>query len=172
MKRFTAIAKRFALAGLAASLLLGGVFGINAHAQLPASDPLYQTISGLDSALFDAYNHCDLAKMGSMVADDLEFYHDQTGLSVGKQSLLDAVKNNICGKVQRELVAGSLEVYPLKGYGAVEIGVHRFTHPNDPQNVGDAKFVQLWQLKDGSWKVTRVISFDHNAPPHQPSPSK
>jgi len=110
--------------------------------------------------------------MGSMVADDLEFYHDQTGLSVGKQSLLDAVKNNICGKVQRELVAGSLEVYPLKGYGAVEIGVHRFTHPNDPQNVGDAKFVQLWQLKDGSWKVTRVISFDHNAPPHQPSPSK
>ena len=138
----------------------------SANAQLPASDPLYQTISGLDTTLFDAYNHCDLVKMGSMVSDDLEFYHDQTGLSVGKQSLIDGVKNNICGKVQREL-AGSLEVYPLKDYGAVEIGVHRFSHPGDPNNVGEAKFVQLWQLKDGSWKLTRVISFNHNSLPAQ-----
>jgi hypothetical protein len=153
MKHFATIAKRFALVGLAAGFVFGGVFGISAHAQLPTSDPLY-------------------AKMGSMVADDLEFYHDQTGLSVGKQSLIDAVKNNICGKVQRELIAGSLEVYPLKGYGAVEIGVHRFTHPRDPNNVGEAKFVQLWQLKDGSWKLTRVISFNHNAAPHETPASK
>lgn len=161
MQGFLAISKRLLLTGFAA----GVVFGIKAQAQLPASDPLYQTISALDTAIFDAYNHCDLAKMGSMVSDDLEFYHDQTGLSVGKQSLLDGVKNNICGKVQRELIADSLEVYPLKGYGAVEIGVHRFTHPGDPNNVGEAKFVQLWQLKDGTWKLARVISFDHNAAP-------
>jgi hypothetical protein len=145
---------------------------VGAQAQLPASDPLYQTISGLDTALFDAYNHCDLAKMGSMVAEDLEFYHDQTGLAVGRQSLIDAVKNNICDKVQRELVAGSLEVYPLKGYGAVEIGVHKFSHPGDPANVGAAKFVQLWRLKDGSWQLTRVISFDHNAAVKQPAAVK
>jgi len=149
----------------ALSLLLAFGLGHRVQAQLPVSDPLYQTVSGLDTALFDAYNHCDLIKLGSMVADDLEFYHDQTGLSVGKQALIDAVKNNICGKVQRELVAGSLEVYPLKGYGAVEIGVHRFRHPGDPNNVGDAKFIHLWQLKDGIWKVTRVISFNHNAVP-------
>jgi hypothetical protein len=167
LKNFTAILKRFVLLALAA----GFVFGMNAEAQLAASDPLYQTVSGLDTALFDAYNHCDLAKMGSMVAEDLEFYHDQTGLSVGRQSLIDGVKNNICGKVQRELV-GVLEVYPLKGYGAVEIGGHRFTHPGDPNNVGEAKFVQLWQLKDGSWKLTRVISFNHNAAPTTPTASK
>ena len=153
------------------ALAAGFVCGIGAQAQLPASDPLYKTVSGLDTALFDAYNHCDLTKMGSMVAEDLEFYHDQTGLSVGRQSLIDGVKNNICGKVQRELV-GTLEVYPLKGYGAVEIGVHRFTHPSDPGNVGEAKFVQLWQLKDGSWKLTRVISFDHNAAPTEPGKTK
>lgn len=139
--------------------------GALAEAQLPASDPLYKTVAGLDTALFDAYNHCDLEKLGAMVTDDLEFYHDQTGLSVGKQALIDGVKNNICGKVQRELVAGSLEVYPLKGYGAVEIGVHRFRHPGDSSNVGDAKFIHIWQLKDGVWKVTRVISFDHNSQP-------
>jgi hypothetical protein len=159
---------RFVLVALCAALWMG----VGAQAQLPASDPLYQTISGLDTALFDAYNHCDLAKMGSMVAEDLEFYHDQTGLAVGRQSLIDAVKNNICDKVQRELVAGSLEVYPLKGYGAVEIGVHKFSHPGDPANVGAAKFVQLWRLKDGSWQLTRVISFDHNAAVKQPAAVK
>lgn len=125
-------------------------------------DPLFKTIHGLDTKLFDAYNHCDLTTLGAMVSDDLEFYHDQTGLSVGKEPFLAAIKQNICGKVQRELLSDTLEVYPLKGYGAVEIGIHRFHHPQDPENLGDAKFVMLWQNKDGVWKVTRVISCDHN----------
>jgi hypothetical protein len=126
------------------------------------TDPLFVTILALDTKLFAAYNHCDLVTLGSMVSDDLEFYHDQTGLSVGKAPFLAAIKQNICGKVQRELLRDTLEVYPLKGYGAVEIGVHRFHHPGDPKNVGDAKFIMLWQNKGGVWKVTRVISYEHN----------
>jgi ketosteroid isomerase-like protein len=125
-------------------------------------DPLFKTIQSLDTKLFDAYNHCDLTTLGAMVSDDLVFYHDQTGLSVGKEPFLAAIKQNICGKVQRELLADTLEVYPLKGYGAVEIGIHRFHHLQDPENLGDAKFVTLWQNKDGVWKVTRVISYNHN----------
>ena len=124
-------------------------------------DPLFQTVSALDTKLFDAYNHCDLNTLGAMVADDLEFYHDKTGLSVGKQVFLDAIKNNICGKVHRTLVPGTLEVYPLNGYGAVEIGIHHFTHPGLDDELGEAKFVTIWQNKDGSWKITRAISYDH-----------
>src|SRR5437764_12764476 len=45
----------------------------------PASDPLFQTIQSLDTQLFEAYNHCDLEKFGSLLADDLEFYHDVGG---------------------------------------------------------------------------------------------
>jgi hypothetical protein len=123
---------------------------------------LFDTIKSLDAKLFDAYNHCDLAVLGSMVSDDLEFYHDQTGLSVGKAPFLAAIKQNICGKVQRTLIENTLEVYPLKGYGAVEIGIHRFHHPNDPSNIGDAKFVTIWHDDNGVWKVTRVISYEHN----------
>jgi hypothetical protein len=64
---------------------------------------------------------------------------------------------------ERALLPDTLEVYPLQGYGAVEIGVHRFHHPGRPEDgVGDAKFVTLWQNKDGAWKVTRVISYNHN----------
>jgi hypothetical protein len=128
-----------------------------------AGDELVATITGLDAALFDAYNRCDLEKFGSLLADDLEFYHDQTGLAVGKQKTIDGVKNNICGKVHRELVPGTLEVYPIHGYGAVEIGIHRFSHPGQPSDrLGEAKFIHIWQLKDGVWKVTRVISVDHH----------
>jgi len=128
----------------------------------PQPDALYRTIESLDKQLFDAYNHCDLATLGAMVADDLEFYHDKTGLSVGKAPFIAAIKENICGKVERTIVPGSMEVYPLQGYGAVEIGVHRFHHPTHPEDgVGEAKFISLWQNKGGTWKVTRAISYDH-----------
>jgi hypothetical protein len=124
---------------------------------------LFRTIASLDSALFDSYNRCDLPRFASFFVDGVEFYHDQTGLMVGVQNLTEAIKQNICGKVVRELVPGTLEVYPMKGYGAVEIGVHRFHPPGAGANEGgDAKFVQLWQNTGGVWKITRVISYDHH----------
>lgn len=125
-------------------------------------DTLFVTIKSLDAKLFNAVNNCDLSILGSMVSDDLEFYHDQTGLSVGKAPFLAAIKQNICGKVQRTLIENTLEVYPLNGYGAVEVGIHRFHHPNEPDNVGDAKFVHIWHNDNGVWKITRVISYEHN----------
>jgi Domain of unknown function (DUF4440) len=129
---------------------------------IKSEEELTRAVTALDKQLFDAYNTCNIEKLGTLVVDDLEFYHDKTGLTVGKKPFLNAIKMNICGKVTRELVPGSLEVYPLHGYGAVEIGVHRFHHPGD-SDVGEAKFVHLWQYKDGAWKVTRAISYDHGA---------
>ena len=130
-----------------------------------ASDTLFKTIQSLDTRLFDAYNHCDLETFSSLIAEDVEFYHDKTGLALGRPALLEGIKNNICGKVTRELVPGTLEVYPIANYGAVEIGVHRFHHPGheDSASIGEAKFIHLWQNKDGGWKITRVISFDHQS---------
>lgn len=128
-----------------------------------APDDLSQTISRLDKQLFDAYNHCDLKTFRSLLDDNIEFYHDKTGLMIGGDAVTEAVKQNICGKVTRELVPGSLEVYPINNYGAVEIGVHRFHHPGGADDdVGEAKFIHLWQNKDGVWKVTRVLSIDHH----------
>ena len=167
---------------IALALLTAPTAGVHAAAQAPAqvtapvtapvakaaagTDALFQTVSGLDTKVFDAYNTCDLDTLGTMVADDLEFYHDKTGLSVGKQVFLDAIKKNICGKVHRTLVAGTLEVYPLNGYGAVQIGVHRFSHPGIDDDLGEAKFVTIWQNKDGVWKITRAISYDHEGVRH------
>ena len=151
------------------TVLMSGALAITKAQTVPALDSiksqeeLTRTITTLDAQLFDAYNTCNLEKFGSLIDENVEFYHDKTGLSVGRKPLVEAIKNNICGKVTRQLVPGSLEVYPLHGYGAVEIGTHRFYHPGMEGPAGEAKFVTLWQYKDGAWKVSRVISYDHGA---------
>lgn len=128
-------------------------------------DELFRTIQKLDAELFDAYNRCELEKFGAFFPEHLEFYHDQGGLvATTREQLVAAVKQNICGKVHRELVKETLEVYPMKGYGAVELGTHRFSHPGIDSDEGDAKFVHLWKYENGKWLVTRVISYDHNDP--------
>ena len=127
---------------------------------------LTSTVTALDSKLFGAYNTCDLETLGAMVADDLEFYHDKNGLMTGKAAFVDSISKYICGKVKRALVPGTLEVHPLKGYGAVEIGTHTFCQTDSKGNctspAGPARFVQLWQQTGDTWKLTRVISFDHH----------
>lgn len=143
---------------------------VDAQSQPSAApkDELFRTIASLDGEVFDAFNRCDLEKFGSFFTAELEFYHDNGGLTDrSRQGLVESVKNNICGKVFRVLVPGTLEVYPMHGYGAVEIGIHRFYHPgrDNTESVGEAKFIHLWQEKDGAWRITRVISYDHHALP-------
>src|SRR4029079_2774329 len=97
-----------------------------------AQDDLYKTVVKLDSTFFHAYNTCDLATQERFYSDQIEFFHDKTGLETSKKKILDATKQNICGKVTRELVNGSIEVSPLPGYGAVEIGSHMFHNNQEP----------------------------------------
>jgi hypothetical protein len=105
--------------------------GLDAQASEAASrEELQRTIEKLDAEVFDAYNTCNLEKFGSFFPEQLEFYHDQGGLTdTTREQLVGDIKKYICGKVRRELVKGSLEVYPMRNYGAVELGRHRFTHP-------------------------------------------
>ena len=64
--------------------------------------------------------------------------------------------------IHRDLVQGSLEVYPIKDYGAIELGVHRFCHKENGQDdCGSFKFVMVWRKIGETWKVSRVISYGH-----------
>src|SRR5579862_928154 len=127
--------------------------------QIQGQTQLDQTVMALDTALFDAYNKCDLAKFRSLLADDVEFYHDQGGVTLGAEALTDSIKKNICGgDTVRELVGGTFEAHYMKGFGAIEIGTHRFEHPKSNGPTGEGKFITLWQYKDGAWKVKRALS--------------
>jgi ketosteroid isomerase-like protein len=135
----------------------------------PATTPddLFHAIAAQDAALFDAYNRCDLETFASLLDENIEFFHDKGGITRGREALTESVRKNICGTTTRELVADSLEVYPMDNYGALEIGTHRFHHPKAEatEPVGEGKFVQLWRYDKASdtWKLTRVFSFDHHA---------
>ncbi len=120
---------------------------------------LYDSIVMMDAIWGDAYNNCKLNVMEEIISEDLEFYHDQGGLMTSKLKLNEALKNNICGKVTRELKQGSLEVYPINGYGAVEMGLHAFRNNKEPNSKPHySKFVHLWKREKGKWQITRVIS--------------
>ncbi|NNK17797.1 MAG: nuclear transport factor 2 family protein, partial [Maribacter sp.] len=89
----------------------------------------------MDSTYFTAYNTCDLKTQAEIIAEDVEFYHDQGGLSTSKKELLESIEKNICGKVTRELIEGSLEVHEIKGYGAVAMGLHKFHNNQEPDAI-------------------------------------
>jgi hypothetical protein len=128
-------------------------------AYVPDSKELYDQIVRMDSIWEDSYNNCKLDVQEQLISEDLEFYHDKNGLLKSKTQLITALKNNICGKVTRELLKGSIEVYPIEGYGAVEMGYHRFHNINDrDQNSKYARFIHIWKKENGQWRITRVIS--------------
>ena len=136
------------------------VTSVGVPAYVPESQGLHDTIARMDSLLFDSYNNCKLDVFESLIDEDLEFYHDRGGLSTSKPGLVEAIKNNICNRVKRELLPGSIEVYPIPGYGAVEMGAHRF-YNNEEKERGPSrysKFVQIWHQENGKWRLSRVVS--------------
>lgn len=125
----------------------------------PSPKTLYDSIAMMDTMWEDAYNNCKLDVMEEVISEDLEFYHDLGGLMTSKKKLNEALKANICGKVTRSLKPGSLEVYPIKGYGAVEMGLHAFHNSKEPAAQPHySKFVHIWKRETGTWRITRVIS--------------
>lgn len=135
------------------------------------SAKLYETLADLDSALFSTVYTCNLEKNAAFFTEDLEFYHDKGGLTKSRKTFMEGLEKNFCGeqaqKLRRELLKGSLRVYPMNNYGAVQIGEHRFyvTEKGQPEKLtGEAKFAHLWKLKNGEWKISRVLSYDHKEP--------
>ncbi|WP_400191412.1 nuclear transport factor 2 family protein [Hymenobacter sp. B81] len=131
----------------------------------PAQTELFATIARQDSLLFAAFNRHDLAQLQTFFAPDLEFYHDHGGLTNFEQTMAgfrSLFERNQTTGLNRQLVPGTLEVYPIKGYGAVETYQHRFCHvENGRDDCGTFKNMMLWRLRDGRWQITRVVSYDH-----------
>ncbi len=93
----------------------------------------------------------------------MEFYHDKGGLTNYAQNMA-AFKNTASANtdLRRDLIPGSLEVYEVKDFGAMQIGKHRFCHTeNGKPDCGTFKFVHIWKKNNGEWKISRVVSYDH-----------
>jgi len=131
------------------------------------------TIHRLDSLFWVAYNQCDLPGMQKYVADDVEFFHDKGGITMGGAALIESIKKGLCSndsfRLRRAEVKGTVKIFPLhkngtEVYGAIISGQHHFYHNilGKPETLeGLARFMQLWILKDGTWKMARILSYDH-----------
>jgi ketosteroid isomerase-like protein len=134
--------------------------GLIPHAQL------VQEIEEADRQEFAAFDACDEAGYAKFLSKDLEFYHDHTG-EQGYEANLKALRDRCAEgiKLRRELVDGSLIVNSAPGYGAIEAGAHRFysKQPDGTEHLdATAEFTMVWSKESGSWKLTRVISYDHH----------
>ena len=136
-------------------------------AQPETQDELTREISALDATVFDAFNHCsDPARLqehaGYFVAD-VEFYHDTGGVTWTRDAMIANTGKYVCGHFTRELVPGSMKVYPIKDFGALSQGVHRFCQVDSGECEGLADFTIVWRRQGSEWRITRVLSYGHRA---------
>jgi hypothetical protein len=141
------------------------------------SGPLFDALAEMDRVLFDAsFASCDAAKANAIFTDDVEFYHDKSGFSSGEQVRENTrrLTASCPGErgISRTIVPGSLRVYPIEGYGAAQVGLHRFDEKGAATST-QARFVSVWRMQDGRWRLARVLSLDHQTvPPLVPESSR
>lgn len=150
----------FALLGLS-----GAVAAADDEAAVRAADTRY----------WQAYNACDMRAMGELLTDDVEFYHDRTGLTASRTAVLRSLRDGPCADpamhLRREAVADSLQFHPLAGGFALLSGTHRFyvQRAGEPERLdGQAEFTNLWQAADGHWRMRRIYSYAHGAVAYVP----
>lgn len=126
-------------------------------------------VEAADAAFWAAFNRCDGPAMTPAFTDDVEFYHDKTGLTAGRAAVVKSMIDGPCGdpshlRMRREAVADSERFTPLAGGFAMLSGEHRFLASRDGGDFRHetiADYVELWQQTAAGWQMRRVVSYDH-----------
>ncbi|RXR34813.1 DUF4440 domain-containing protein [Flavobacterium piscinae] len=151
------------------------VFSFISEAQIKKDDQLFIELKKQDSIFFEkAFNQCDLDYLEKHIANDLKFYHDQSGFQ-DKKSFLENTRKYICSnqmqKPIRKVNANSLELFKLSNdgvlYGVIQKGVHNFylrEANKDDMWTSTAKFTHVWLKKNEDWVLAEALSYDHQSP--------
>ena len=138
-----------------------------AHASDDAAPSLLDTILALDTAAFDAFNHCDeegqLQRHAGYFDQNVEFYHDTGGVTWTRAQMLENTAKYVCGNYRRERIEGTFRVHPVKDFGAISQGEHRFCQIATGTCDGRAEFTIVWKQQPAGWVMTRVLSYGHRA---------
>ena len=149
------------------------------HFDLPAQEDrateLFRVLKTKDSLLFEVgFNTCDISQFENLVSGNFEFYHDRSGITSSKSAFITSIRDGLCKlpyRPRRELNENSLEAYPMEKngvlYGAVQTGTHSFyaVETGKPDRLTSvARFTHVWLQENGSWKLSRGISYDHQEP--------
>lgn len=129
----------------------------------PKDKLLYDTIVQQDSLLFSAFNKGDLNRVVSFLSTDLEVFQDNIGIrnySQTQESFKSLFEKDYV--LTRTLIKNSVEVYPIKDFGAIQTGKHTFCHVENGKEVcATYKFVEIWKKENEKWKIVKIITYDH-----------
>lgn len=151
------------------------LISFTAQAQVSKDSDLFRAFKKQDSIFFErGFNQCDLVYLENHIADDLKFYHDQSGFQ-DRNAFFENTRKYICGnsksKPIRQVDTTSLEVFPLYNngelYGVIQKGIHHFYLREDGKKdiwTSTAKFTSVWVLENEIWKISDVLSYDHQDP--------
>ena len=120
---------------------------------------LRKSILQKDSLLFETkFNNRKIILFEDLISHDCEFYHDQSGVTVGKLDFTSDLKNDLFTleyRATRKIVPGSIIIFPLRNngnlYGALQQGKQKFyaTYPGKkPIMTSVALFTHLWLMRD------------------------
>jgi ketosteroid isomerase-like protein len=138
-------------------------------------DAQQASVLAADTAFWDGFNHCDPAVMGRYFTEDVEFFHDQTGLTKSRAAVVRSLLQGPCGTpglhIRRQAVADGRRFSVVPAFGAVLAGDHVFyarqgDGPEVPATL--ARFTTVWKLEPTGWKMARVVSYDHRPAPYTP----
>lgn len=145
-------------------LLLAFAFGMQIWSFVSYAGPsLEDQILQADKRLFTAFNQCDIETHSEMLSPDLEFYHDKGGVT-GYEHTVAVIRENCTRELglTRTLLPDSVAIYPVKDFGAIQTGKHRFCHwENGKNDCGTFGFSHVWQHTEQGWRVHRVLSYGH-----------
>lgn len=123
-------------------------------------DLLKNEIIKMDSLLFDvAFNQCDAALFKKIIADDVEFYDDRSGLSNSKENEIKSLLEKCIRTEKLTRKLNSCTIDKLGDFGAVQLGEHTFYINGVPEGTG--KFIHIWERKGTEWKLKRIVSYEH-----------
>ena len=162
------VIKTLSVCASALALMAGGRPAVAADVE-----DLRSQIVAADARLFELFmERCDPTALRGMVTDDFEFFDDRGGLVATNGDAFVAQYLGRCSsrdapdawRSRREALAETIEIFPIREYGAVETGEHVFYErqgEGEERRVGRARFAQMWKLDGGAWKLARVFSYDH-----------
>lgn len=140
-----------AIAAAATSLVASAAFASPASPGHRTDEAwLRQTLAAREAALTRAYDTCNLHALRASV-----FAGTRVATPDGRRiDPLTEARDRICGRLRREVVPGSLSVRAVGDDSALVSGVQRFCAIDGrPCAAPGGRFVQLWTLDHGQWRM-------------------
>jgi ketosteroid isomerase-like protein len=154
------------LTGTATGSRMNATLDLKPAPGLLPHDQLAAEITTTDQQLYDAFTTCNVEQYATFLSADLEFYQDHTGLT-NYQENLDALRDRCAEGIhlRRELDKDTVIINAVPGAGAIQSGTQRFysKNPDGTEHLdATARFTNIWTKDTGTWKLLRIISYDHH----------